>query len=54
MTATAAILAIDLGKYKSVACWYTDADAQDVFETFPTHPDTLRLLLGRQYAEALG
>jgi len=52
-TTVAPILAIDLGKYKSVACWYTGSDAQALFETFPTHPDTLRLLLQRQAVRAV-
>src|SRR5688500_15638466 len=38
MITTAAIVAIDLGKYKSVACRYTDADAQAVFEDLPHSP----------------
>jgi hypothetical protein len=44
-TATAApILAIDLGKYKSVACVYRAADQQE-FRTFTTsHAELTRLL----------
>jgi transposase len=44
-TGTATILAIDLGKYKSVACRYDRATAQASFETFTTgRPELLRLL----------
>jgi transposase len=48
MTAPTAtpILAIDLGKYKSVACWYDPATAQARFETFTTSATALERLLG--------
>ncbi|HYT94487.1 MAG TPA: IS110 family transposase [Gemmataceae bacterium] len=41
------ILAIDLGKYKSVACAYDRATAQARFDTIPTGKDELRKLLAR-------
>jgi transposase len=42
------ILAIDLGKFNSVLCWY-DPDARtDRFRTTPTTPDDLRRELTRQ------
>ena len=40
------ILALDLGKYKSVACLYHAADAH-VFHTFATHRDAIVRLLDR-------
>jgi transposase len=50
MTVTTAavrpILALDLGKYKSVACHYHAADAH-AFHTFATHRDALVRLLER-------
>jgi transposase len=40
------ILAIDLGKTKSVACWYqTDDDATPEFRTVPTRPGDFHTLL---------
>jgi transposase len=39
------ILAIDLGKAKSLACWYQTVDATHEFRTVPTRPDDLRTLL---------
>src|SRR5262245_14340881 len=50
MTATttaAPILAIDLGKYKSVACDYDSATAEAAFATFDTSRDELRRRLAR-------
>ena len=50
-TATAAtagtILALDLGKYKSVACLYDRASAQARFHTLDTTRDELRRLFQR-------
>jgi transposase len=47
--ATSSILAIDLGKYKSVACWYDPASAQARFDSFATSSANLtRLVRGRQ------
>jgi hypothetical protein len=43
------ILAIDLGKTKSLACWYQTADASHEFRTVPTRPaDFHTLLLNRK------
>jgi transposase len=42
------ILALDLGKYKSVACWYDPALAESRFETFSTSRVNLTRLLGQQ------
>ncbi len=39
------ILAIDLGKFKSVACLYDAQSAQAVFQTLPTTPQTVHDLL---------
>ena len=39
------ILAIDLGKAKSVACWYQTDDATHEFRTVPTRPGDFRTLL---------
>ena len=36
------ILAIDLGKFKSVACLYDAQSAQAVFQTLQTTPQTVR------------
>ena len=38
------ILAIDLGKAKSLACWYQTDDATHEFRTVRTCPDDLRSL----------
>ena len=40
------ILAIDLGKYKSVACWYDPAGGEVRFESFTTSADAIRRLFG--------
>ncbi len=43
------ILANDLGKYKSVACWYEPSTAEARFESFTTSRAAVRRLLeGRQ------
>jgi transposase len=47
LTATGPILAIDLGKYKSVACVYDPATAQPRFDSFPTYRQQLLQLLQR-------
>ena len=48
---TDAILALDLGKYKSVACLYDPADGAVLFQTLPTSRRELRRLLdGRRPA----
>jgi transposase len=39
------ILAIDLGKAKSVACWYEPDDATQEFRTVPTRPGDFHTLL---------
>jgi transposase len=39
------ILAIDLGKAKSVACWYQTDDAAHEFRTVPTRPGDFHTLL---------
>ena len=39
------ILAIDLGKCKSVACKYTAATGEHTFETIQTYPQALHDLL---------
>src|SRR5262249_45712135 len=46
-TATETILAIDLGKYKSVACIYGPATAQARFDTLTTSRDELARLFRR-------
>ncbi len=43
-----AILAIDLGKYNSVFCWYEPATKAATFRTAATTPDDLRRELARQ------
>jgi transposase len=40
------ILAIDLGKAKSMACWYQTTDATHEFRTVPTRPGDFHTLLG--------
>ena len=39
------ILAIDLGKYKSVACVFTGPDGDSRFHTVPSNPDEFRKLI---------
>jgi transposase len=46
-TSTTAILALDLGKYKSVACAYDPADGEARFHTLPTSRAELGRLLDR-------
>src|SRR5262245_6626611 len=46
-TTTGLILALDLGKYKSVACRYDRSDAAPRFETLTTSRHDLRSLLTR-------
>ena len=36
------ILAIDLGKYNSVLCWYQPEDRNAAFRTVATTPEVLR------------
>jgi transposase len=45
---TTTILAIDLGKYKSVSCHYVPESKQAAFRSFATTPDEVRRLLGRR------
>src|SRR5438309_6981087 len=45
---TKAILAIDLGKYKSVACVHDPATGEYCFTTFETTRAELRKLLGKE------
>ncbi len=48
-TATAStILAIDLGKYKSVACWYEPATAEVEFATLSTSREELSRILAKR------
>ena len=42
------ILAIDLGKFKSVFCWYDPGTKQARFATVPTKPDEMRAALTRE------
>src|SRR5262245_7685029 len=46
-TATRAILALDLGKYKSVACLYRGDPAEARFETLTTDREHLRKLFAK-------
>ena len=46
-TASATILAIDLGKYKSVACVHDQATGELAFTTFDTSRAELRKLIGK-------
>lgn len=39
------ILAIDLGKFKSVACLFTAPDAEQQFHTVNSNPDQFRKLI---------
>ncbi|HEV2296005.1 MAG TPA: hypothetical protein VGR35_19325 [Tepidisphaeraceae bacterium] len=39
------ILAIDLGKTKSLACWYQTDDTKHEFRTVPTRPGDFHTLL---------
>src|ERR1044071_7507974 len=46
-TTTDTILAIDLGRYKSVACVYQRSSREHAFRTFDTTPAELTKLLAR-------
>jgi transposase len=52
-TAARPILAIDLGKYKSVACLYTGDPAAATFVSFPTDRDRLQKLFARHRPAAV-
>jgi transposase len=52
-TAARTILALDLGKYKSVACAYAPATTQARFETLATSREQLRKLLARERPAAV-
>ena len=52
-TAARTILAIDLGKYKSVACLYTGAPATAAFLSFATDRDRLRKLFAKHRPAAV-
>jgi hypothetical protein len=42
------ILALDLGKFKSVACWYQCGSGEVTFETAPSARTELKELLTRR------
>ena len=42
------ILAIDLGKYNSIPCWYDSITHEAVYRTVATTPELLRSELQRQ------
>src|SRR4051812_25783748 len=46
--ATPAILAVDLGKFNSVCCWFDLATKAATFRTVPSTPDALRAAFLRQ------
>ncbi len=48
MITTPVILAIDLGKFNSVFCWFDPATKATAFRTVPTNPDAIREALLRQ------
>ena len=48
MIATPLILAIDLGKFNSVFCWFDPATKATTFRTVPSNPETIRDALLRQ------
>jgi len=50
---TTTILALDLGKYNSVLCWYDPDSHSDTFRTSATTPDELRRELTRQPVAAV-
>jgi len=52
-SATHPIVAIDLGKYKSVACVYTGEAATATFLSFPTDRDRLRKLFAKHRPAAV-
>src|SRR5262245_23769537 len=45
------ILAVDLGRFNSVCCWYPPAARAATFRTVPTTPDDLRRELLRRPAD---
>jgi transposase len=47
-TTTATILAVDLGKFNSVLCWYEPATKSTAFRTVKTSPENLRRELTRE------
>ena len=48
MIATTLILAIDLGKFNSVFCWFDPATKATTFRTVPSTPEAIREALLRQ------
>jgi hypothetical protein len=52
MTATRTILALDLGKYKSVACRYEPETGEVQFHTVTTDRDEFRRLIERHRPSA--
>ena len=48
MFATPLILAIDLGKFNSVFCWFDPATKATTFRTVPSNPEAIRDALLRQ------
>ena len=42
MFATPLILAIDLGKFNSVFCWFDPATKATTFRTVPSNPEAIR------------
>ena len=51
MITTPIILAIDLGKFNSVFCWFDPATKATTFRTVPTNPDAIREALLREADE---
>ena len=51
--AATTILALDLGKFKSVACRYDPATGEHAFETIATHPHTVHDLLVKSSPQLL-
>ena len=47
MKTTATILAVDLGKFNSVLCWYQPQTRSTAFRTVKTSPENLRRELAR-------
>ena len=50
----AMIIAIDLGKFKSVACTYQTATGGHTFTTLPTRPQDFHDLLVQQQLDRVG
>lgn len=48
MDTNSTILAIDLGKFKAVLCWFDPASGEVVFRSVRTDPDSFRHELTRQ------